>query len=68
MPRFVPDHVKTEMTCGNANKKFLFIIKHVLDWYKNQEMCDKVILENGGMLMFVPDSNEKICNKSIINV
>ena len=32
-------------------------------------MCDKAILENGGMLKFVPDSykNHKMCNKAVYN-
>ena len=32
-------------------------------------MCDRVILENGGTLMFVPDcyKNQKICNKAADN-
>ena len=32
-----------------------FVIMYVLDGFKTQEMCDKVILENGGMLKFIPD-------------
>ena len=30
-------------------------------------MCDKVILENGGMLMFIPDhyKDQNICNKVV---
>ena len=30
-------------------------------------MCDKVILENGEMLMFVSDcyKNQKLCNKAV---
>ena len=32
-------------------------------------MCDKVILENGGLIKFVADcyKNEKMCNKAINN-
>ena len=32
-------------------------------------MCDKVILENSGMLMFVPNyyKNQKMCNNSVDN-
>ena len=32
-------------------------------------MCDKVILENGGKLTFVPDcyKNQKMCNKAVDN-
>ena len=28
---------------------------YVPDWYKTQEMCDKVILENGRTLRLIPD-------------
>ena len=31
------------------------MITSLPDRYKTQEMCDKVILKNGGMLMFVPN-------------
>ena len=33
-------------------------------WYKTQEMCDKIILENGGTLTFISDcyKNQKMCN------
>ena len=47
IPRFVPDHIKSKMICRNAIQKFLFAIKYVLDWYKNQEVCYKIILGNG---------------------
>ena len=32
-------------------------------------MCDKFILENGGMLIFFPDCNkdQSICNKPVDN-
>ena len=39
----------------NALKKFPFVIMCFPDKYKNQEMCDKVILVNGGMLEFIID-------------
>ena len=56
MLKFVPDHLKIKNMCKNAQ-------------YKAQEMCDKVILENSGTLMFVPNcqKNKKICNKAIGN-
>ena len=41
---FVPDHIKTKTMCKDAVKKLLFVIIHVLDRYKTQEMCDKVVL------------------------
>ena len=46
---------------------FPFIIRNASDQYKAQEICDRVILENGGTLMFIPDfyKNKKMCNKAI---
>ena len=41
--------------CKNVVKKMPFIIRYVPDWYETQEVCDKVILENGRRLMFAPD-------------
>ena len=34
---------------------FPFIIRNASDQYKAQEICDRVILENGRTLMFIPD-------------
>ena len=42
MLKFVPDHLKFKNMCKNAQ-------------YKAQEICEKVILENSGTLMFVPN-------------
>ena len=44
-----------------------FVIRYVPDHNKIQEMCDKVILENGGTLNFVPDyyKNKKMCDKAV---
>ena len=49
--------------------KFPLVIKYVPDQYKTQTMCDKVIPENGGMLMFIRDcyKGPKICNKDVDN-
>ena len=41
--------------CKNAGKILSFVIMYVSDRYKTQEMCDKVILEDGGMLKFIRD-------------
>ena len=45
-----------------------FAIMYVSDRHKAQEMCNKVILENDGMLRFIPDSynNQKMCDKALI--
>ena len=46
-------------------KKFIYLITHVHDQFETQQMCDKVILENGGTLKSVPDcyKNKKMCDK-----
>ena len=55
--------------CKNVIKKLPFVIRSIPDWYKTQEMCDKVILENEGTFMFVSEcyKNQKMCNKAIDN-
>ena len=47
----------------------LFVKRHVHDQYKTQEMCNKVILQNGWTLNFVPDSykNQKMWDKAVDN-
>ena len=55
MLRFIRDLLKTKKICKDAVKKLPFVIRYVPHRYKNQEMSDRVTLENGGMLMFVPD-------------
>ena len=35
---------------NNAVKKLPFVIRHVPDRYNTQQMCDKGIVQNGGML------------------
>ena len=53
MLRFRPDHHKTKKMCKNAVKKLLFIIMCVPAQYQTQEISDKVILENGGLLRLI---------------
>lgn len=36
--------------CEHADKKLPSVIKYVHDEYKTQQMCDKVVVENGGIL------------------
>ena len=47
--RFTPYHIKLKKMCKHAAKKMRFVIRYVPDQYKTQEMCDKPILENGGI-------------------
>ena len=46
--KFVSDHLKTEKVCKHAVKILPYLIRYVPDQYKNKQMCDKAILENGG--------------------
>ena len=54
MLRFVNDPLKTKKLWKSASKKLSFVIKYVLDQYKNKEMCNKVVLEIR-MLGFILD-------------
>ena len=54
MLNFVPDHLKTKNICKSAVKKLPFIKMFVPDWYKTSEMSDKISLENGEILRFIP--------------
>ena len=69
MLRFVLDHLKTNKTYKNIVKKFLFVIWYDFDWYKTQERYCKVILENDGTLVFLPDfyKSQKLCKKAVDN-
>ena len=51
----VPDQLKTKNIFKQAVKKPPLLVGSVFDWQKTKEVCDKVILENGGTLMFVHD-------------
>ena len=53
----------------NAVKTLPLLIRYVPNWYKNQEICDKVILEKGEALMFVSGcyKNQKMYNKTVDN-
>ena len=42
----------------DAVKKLPFVVKYVPEWYKTNEMWGKVIIENGGMLGFIPNCYE----------
>ena len=50
-------------------KNYLFVIRYIPDRYKTQQMCDKAILENGGMLKSVHDcyKNQKMFDKTVDN-
>ena len=49
-------------------KKLPFVIKYGPDRYKTQQICDKVILKIGGMLMFITDcyKDQNMCKIMLI--
>ena len=55
MPRFVPDHLKTKAMCKNAVRKLPFVMRSVADQCNTKEMGEKVVIDNGGMLVCIPD-------------
>ena len=44
----VLDHRNTKKLCKHAVKKLPYLLRYVPDRYKTQQICNKVILENGG--------------------
>ena len=60
MVQVVPDYLMIKKGCKNVIKKLPFIIAHVPDWSKTQEICDRVILENGEILRFIPDCYQNL--------
>ena len=52
---FAPDHLKTKKICRRAVKKVTILTKYVPDRCKTQQVGYKVIIKNGGMLIFIPD-------------
>ena len=55
MLRLALDHLKTRKMSKHALKQLLFVMRYVPDDCKTQQVCDKVILGNGGMLESVSD-------------
>ena len=55
MLKFVLDHLSNKKMCKNAIKKLCFVIRYVPDQNETEQMGDKAILENGGVLESVPD-------------
>ena len=69
MLKFLPGHIKTKKIFKHTVKKLLYLSRYVSHRYKNQQMCDKAILENGGILRSVHDcyKNQEMCNKLLDN-
>ena len=47
MLQFVADHLKTNRMCKHAVKKLSYLLRHVPDWHKTQQVGDRATLENG---------------------
>ena len=68
MLRLVPDHLKTKIY-KHPVKRLLSIIRYVSDQYKTQQICDKAVLENGGLLKSVlyQYKTQEMCDKAVHN-
>ena len=44
--------------CKHPVKKLPFLIRYVPDECKSYQMCNKAVVENGGILKFVPGNNK----------
>ena len=53
--KFVPDHCITKKMRKHAVNKLPYLSRYVLDQYKTQQLCNKAILENYGILKSVLD-------------
>ena len=51
---FLFDHLKTEKMCKDTIKKLAYLSRYIPDRYETQQICNKVVLENGETLKFVP--------------
>ena len=66
MFKFIPGHLKAKEMCKHAVKKLPFPIRYVPDGYKTQQMSDKVIVQNGGMLEYFLTATK--INKCVIKL
>ena len=55
MLRLVPDLYKIKTMCNHVAEKLSFVIRYFPDQCRTQQMCDRTILENGGMLESIPN-------------
>ena len=72
MLKFIRNHLKTKKKMSkHAVKKLPYLLRYVPDQYKNQLICDNVILENGGTVkLFLTAKKIKKCviKRSIITI
>ena len=50
--------LKREKFVSMQSKKLLYVLRFVPNQDKTQQMCDKAILENSGILMSIPDATK----------
>ena len=68
--KLVSDHLETKQKmCKHAVKKLPYLLRHLSNQYKTQQMWNKTMLENGGTLKSVPNcyKNKEMCNKAVDN-
>ena len=61
-------HLKFKKLLKNSVKKLLFVTRHVSDWCKTQQMCDKVVDNYPHALKFVPDCymTQNMCTRQFV--
>ena len=55
MLKLVSDYLKTKKMCKHAVKKLPYLLRYFRNRFKPLQMCGKAVLENGGILKFLPD-------------
>ena len=50
--------------CKHTDKKLSFVRTFIPDWFKTQQMHNKAVLENGGMLELFPYKTQKMCDQA----
>ena len=53
--------------CGKEVNTYSFAFDSVPDWYKTQEMCDRVAYENPFLMVYFPDeyTTQKMCDEAV---
>ena len=59
---FVPDRFKTPETCDRAIDRCFLVFDSILDQYKPQVICDRVVSEDPFLIVYCPiDTKLKEC-------
>ena len=53
--------------CGKEVNTYSFAFDSAPDWYKTQEMCDRVVYENPFLIVYFPDkyTTQKMCDEAV---